>query len=131
MSIQVNYSKTNVHLHDLLCELWKSDNMGISSYYWEEYESLKKELIDTLVNDVPLAISFFETLNLNDKVDAHIMYFIDEIEDALKTPKDKASFVAVINNLSEKFPDSPYVNWGVRRFNHIMDEMCNLDFESD
>ena len=100
----------------LLIDLYFLNLMGIPPFYEEKYDLEVKQLIEILSNNVDDAISFIKALDLNKASESIIMSYVDSIAENFKTQKEKDEFEKFISSLEEKFPDSPYINWGCRRF---------------
>lgn len=110
----------NAHLHGLLYQLWSFQCEGITSEWKVTYIVRRDNFIKELSCDVNTAISFFETLNLNNEADAFAMRFVNQITNSFKTQGEKKKFKQFISTLSEKYSDSPYVDWGVFNFYSAM-----------
>lgn len=123
----------NANLHGLLYQLWSLQCNGITPEWKDTYIVMRDNFIEKLACDINTAISFFETLNLNSEADSFAMRFVDQVANNFKTQKEKKIFEEFISTLSEKYPDSPYVNWGVFNFYsalHAMEEL-NTDDEDN
>ena len=110
----------NDHLKGMLYQLWNFQCEGITPEWKVTYTVSRDNFIKELSCDVNTAISFFETLNLNNEADAFAMRFVDQITKNFETKEDKKVFEQFIYKLSEKYPNSPYVNWGVLNFYSAM-----------
>ncbi len=104
------------HLHELLCSLYKADDCDYA-YDWAEYPVIENELIDTLASDVDNAGRFINSLDFNDKVDAHIINFIPKIIEKLKTFGERLAFMDYINAIQKNYP---HLNLGELSFNMIL-----------
>ena len=113
--------------YNLLYQLWKFSIEGVPSEFRCTYNCVRREFICTLSNDVKDAISFFNNLDLNQQLDAYAWNFKDSIIENLKTSQDKEAFKNFISTLSQKYPNSPYVDWRAYQFN---DSSSSLDDES-
>ena len=119
--------KLNIDLYNLLYKIYSSDEVYEDSYcIGDTYEFWVNKLVDTLSSDINIAISFFESLDLNKRMDAHIMFFVNKITEKFKSQKDKDNFMKLLDTLSEKYSDSQYINWNWFRFYNFMDSLSNL-----
>ena len=132
MSTNININD-NEELHSLLIMLHVDDcfEHGLIDDF-VHYNKVRKILIDTLSSDINIAISFFKSLDLNKYEDSYIMHLVNEINEKLKTQKDKDDFHNLINSLSEKFDNSPYINWGFYRFYNMIESISkDIDKEEE
>lgn len=106
----------NDQLQGMLYQLWSFQCEGITPEWQTSYNAIRSKFIKELACDVNVAISFFETLNLNNEVDAFAMRFVNQVTNNFKTQEGKKKFKHFISKLSQKYPDSPYVDWGVLDF---------------
>ena len=112
--------------YNIMRDLCYFNDLGIPEEYEELYQLGEKKLIDSLAGNANDAISLIKTLDLNDKYDSSIMAYVDSITENLKTQKEKDDFTEFISSLEEKFPESPYINWGAFRFYKAMSSLDNI-----
>ena len=109
--------KLNCDLNHLLYQIYSSDEVYEDSYLNKDsYLFMVNKLVDTLSSDINIAISFFESLDLNDRVDAYIIHFVNKIIEKFKSQEDKENFMELLDTLSEKYSNSEYINWGLFKF---------------
>lgn len=118
-----NYSDLN----DCLYQLWWYNIEGIPPQGEHAYNLVYNKFIGKLVSDVDVAISFFQTLNMDKAVDSYAMSFVGAITEKLETYDEKTKFEKFISTLSQKYPNSSYVDWRAYQFN---DSSSSLDDES-
>ena len=109
--------KLNFDLNHLLYQIYSSDEVYEDSYLNKDtYLFMVNKLVDTLSSDINIAISFFESLDLNDRVDAYIIHFVNKIIEKFKSQEDKENFMELLDTLSEKYSNSEYINWSLFKF---------------
>jgi len=109
--------KLNFDLNKLLYQIYSSDEVYEDSYLNKDtYLFMVNKLVDTLSSDINIAISFFESLDLNDRVDAYIIHFVNKIIEKFKSQEDKENFMELLDTLSEKYSNSEYINWSLFKF---------------
>lgn len=116
--------------HAMLYDLWRFDFENRIDNCDSYYDSIREEFISKLANDVKTTISFFNSLDLNKLIDSYAMSFVDPIIERLKTPEEKKQFKEFITTLSEKYPNSPHINWGAYSFFDAINSMNDVDLNS-
>ncbi len=119
--------KLNFDLNKLLYQIYSSDEVYEDSYLNKDtYLFMVNKLVDTLSSDINIAISFFESLDLNDRVDAYIIHFVNKIIEKFKSQEDKENFMELLDTLSEKYSNSEYINWRLFKFYTFMNCLSEL-----
>lgn len=91
-------------LKNTLEDLWSMECVDCAYEGCQDFVDSKNLLIKLLSGDINHAISLISSLNFSKLCEAHILKFIPDIVNNLKSQKDKETFIKFISSLKNTYP---------------------------